>query len=118
MNSGQYALYGNIVPTTAAKKKPKHVVAWVREQLGLTQSELGHLIGSSQHTIQAIELGKLPLSEYFAYQLAEQTGITAKWFLANKLSKPLPDPAVMQKGSKRHKRVHGKESHELTSCRE
>jgi transcriptional regulator with XRE-family HTH domain len=95
LNSGRYALYGGIVPIIA-RRKPKHVVAWVREQLDLTQSQLATLIGSSQHTIQAIESGRLPLSERFAYALSEKTGIRAKWLLANKLSKPLPDPVLMR----------------------
>jgi DNA-binding XRE family transcriptional regulator len=85
------------VPTIAAKKKSKHVIAWVREQLALTQSQLANLIDASQHTVQAIELGKLPLSEHFAYQLGEQTGIHPKWFLANKLGNPPPDPVEMRK---------------------
>jgi len=97
LNSGQYVLYGEIGPTISAKKKPKHVIAWVREQLGLTQSELGRPIGSSQHTIQAIEIGRLALSERFAYALAEQTGIKAKWLLANELGNPPPDPVEMRK---------------------
>jgi transcriptional regulator with XRE-family HTH domain len=85
------------VPTLATKKKPKHVIAWVREQLGLSQAQLAGLIGSRQPTIQSIEIGRLPLSEYFAYALAEQTGIKAKWFLANELGNSPPDPERVRK---------------------
>lgn len=64
-------------------KKKTHVLRWVREQVGLSQGELGKLIGSTQPTIQSIELGRLALSERFAYRLQEQFGLPAKWFLAN-----------------------------------
>ena len=74
-------------------KKPRHVVAWVRETLALKQSELASLIGISTNTLQSIELGRLPLSERIAYRLNEQTGIRAKWLLDNELGAPPPDPA-------------------------
>ena len=66
------------MPRKALKKKSRHVVAWVRKTLGLTQSELASLIGISANTLQSIELGRLPLSERIAYRLSEQTGIRGK----------------------------------------
>ena len=85
------------MPTKALKKnlkkKSHHVVAWVREALGLKQSELASLIGISRNTLQSIELGRLPLSERIAYRLSEQTGIRAKWLLDNELGDLPPDPA-------------------------
>jgi transcriptional regulator with XRE-family HTH domain len=53
---------------------------------------LATLIGSTQPTVQSIELGRLPLSKRFAYLIAEQTGLTPEWLLANKLGDPPPDP--------------------------
>ena len=89
------------MPTKALKKnlmkKSRHVVAWVRETLGLKQSELASLIGISPNTLQSIELGRLPLSERIAYRLSEQTGIRAKWLLDNELGDPPPDPAEMRR---------------------
>ena len=96
------------MPTKALKKnlkkKSRHVVAWVRETLGLKQSELASLIGISTNTLQSIELGRLPLSERIAYRLNEQTGIRAKWLLDNELGAPPPDPAEMRGNLKRRKR--------------
>jgi transcriptional regulator with XRE-family HTH domain len=89
------------MPTKALKKnlkkKSHHVVAWVREALGLKQSELASLIGISRNTLQSIELGRLPLSERIAYRLSEQTGIRAKWLLDNELGDLPPDPAEMRR---------------------
>ena len=73
-------------------RKKRHVVAWIREAIGLTQSEFAHLIGASRDTIQSIELVRLTLSERFAYKIAEETGISPRWLLANKLGNPPPDP--------------------------
>jgi len=84
------------VPKSQRKKK-RHVVAWIREQSGLTQSQFAQLIGASRDTLQSIELGRLPLSERFAYAIAEQTGIKAKWLLANKLEPgKLADPEYVR----------------------
>lgn len=68
------------------------MVAWLRETLGFSQKELGALIGASQPLIQAVELGRIRLSERFAYMLERKTGTSAKWLLENKLE-PLPDAA-------------------------
>lgn len=89
---------------TVNESKAKHVVAWVREQLGLTQGQLANMIGSSRHTIQSIELGRMALSERFAYALNEATGIRAKWFLANELGAPPPDAAEVQEQFKEAQR--------------
>jgi transcriptional regulator with XRE-family HTH domain len=71
-------------------KKKRHVVAWLRKTLDLSQSEFASLINSSQPTIQAVELGRIPLSERFALAIESKTGTSAKWLLQNKLH-PLPD---------------------------
>jgi len=92
--SPEYALKSRIVPNLrkSQSRKKRHVVAWIREAIGLTQSEFAHLIGASRDTIQSIELVRLTLSERFAYKIAEETGISPRWLLANKLGNPPPDP--------------------------
>jgi transcriptional regulator with XRE-family HTH domain len=85
------------VPTKIPKKKrPNAVLPWLRETLGLTQSQLANLIGAAQSTIQAVELGRLPLSQRFAWAISEQMGVDARWLLAGKLPNPLPDPKLVQ----------------------
>ena len=77
--------------------KAPHVIAYVRQSLNLTQSELGALAGSSAPTIQALELGKLPLSEDLALRLNEATGVRSQWLLANDLGNPPPSPSELRK---------------------
>jgi transcriptional regulator with XRE-family HTH domain len=77
------------MPKVRSKKK-RHVVAWLRETLGLSQSQFASLINSSQPTIQAVELGRIPLSERFALAIESKTGTSAKWLQQNNLH-PLPD---------------------------
>jgi transcriptional regulator with XRE-family HTH domain len=81
---------------TSAPPKTHHVLAHVRQSIDLTQSELGTLIGASTSTIQAIELGKLPLSEDLALRLNEAIGVRAQWLLANDLDGPLPSPSELR----------------------
>ena len=77
------------------KTKNRHILHWIREQLELKQSDLARLIGSSQATIQSIELGRLKLSERFAYKLAARLGVDAKWLLANNWE-DLPEPQELR----------------------
>jgi DNA-binding XRE family transcriptional regulator len=84
------------MPKPRQKKKPQVCVIWVRKQLDMSQSAFANLIGASMHTIQSIELGRLDLSERFAYKISEQTGVRARWLLANKLKGPFPDPKQIQ----------------------
>jgi transcriptional regulator with XRE-family HTH domain len=81
--------------TKKASKKP-HVLRWIREQLGLTQFDIARMIGSSQPTIQSIELGRLKLSERFAYKLQARLGLDAKSLLANCWDN-LPEPEEVRK---------------------
>ena len=78
-------------PKSRRKKKRGHVITWLREQLGETQAGFAHLVGVSRDTVQSIELDRLRLSERLAYRIAEETGVRAKWLLANNLGKSLPD---------------------------
>jgi transcriptional regulator with XRE-family HTH domain len=85
------------VPTKLPKKKtPNLVLPWLREVLGLTQHQLANMIGASQPTIQAAELGRLPLSERFAWAISQKIGIDARWLLAGKLPNPPPDPQLIR----------------------
>jgi transcriptional regulator with XRE-family HTH domain len=66
----------------------RHTLAVLRQTIGLTQKEMAVLIGRSTRTIQAIELGTLPLSEELAYRIAEATGVEAGWLLDGDLTAP------------------------------
>jgi DNA-binding XRE family transcriptional regulator len=63
----------------------KHVLCILREILGLTQKQLGQLVGAARPTIQAIELERLPLSDHLAQRISEETGIGIHWLRANDL---------------------------------
>jgi len=61
----------------------KHPLAILRTTIGLTQKEMGDLVGRAARTIQSVELGNLPLSEDLAMSIAQATGIDAGWLLEN-----------------------------------
>jgi len=48
----------------------------LREQLGLTQKELGERVGVSRQAINAIETGKFDPSIWLAYSLARFFGVS------------------------------------------
>ena len=48
----------------------------LREQLGLTQKELGERVGVSRQAINAIETGKFDPSIWLAYDLARLFGVS------------------------------------------
>jgi transcriptional regulator with XRE-family HTH domain len=60
----------------------RHTLAVLRTFLGLTQKEMADLAECSRPTIQAIELGKLQLSEKLAKRIEHETGIGLEWLLA------------------------------------
>src|ERR1700747_584422 len=68
----------------------RHNLARLRQELGLTQAALGGLIGRSQATIKAIEIGKLALSEDLATLISVVLGTDKQWLLDNDLSAPVP----------------------------
>jgi transcriptional regulator with XRE-family HTH domain len=71
------------------KRTLRHALAILRERLGhLTQKELAAYAGTSTWTIQAIELGKLKLSERLAFRISEATGVSYAWLMQNDLSRP------------------------------
>ena len=66
----------------------KHVLAVLRTTIGLTQKEMAALLGVSTPTIQAIELGKLKLSDRLAEKICYETGVNSCWILSNDVQIP------------------------------
>jgi len=66
----------------------RHPLAILRITIGLTQKEMAELVQRSARTIQAIELGQLPLSEDLALVVAQATGIDAGWLLEKNPATP------------------------------
>lgn len=64
----------------------KHPLAVLRTTIGLTQKEMADIIGRAARTVQAIELGQLPLSEDLAVLIGQATGVDAGWLLENDAS--------------------------------
>ena len=71
-----------------AMNEPKHALAVLRRILGLKQNEMADLVGCSMPTIQAVEYGKLALSEKLAAEIQQQTAVDLTWLLSNNISKP------------------------------
>jgi len=69
----------------------RHTLAVLRVQLRLTQKEMATLMGCSTATVQAIELGKLKLSEKLGLEIAVKTGVRLEWLMAGDVSKPILD---------------------------
>ena len=65
----------------------RHNLAKLRLVLGKTQKEMAEIAGCSWPTIQAIELGKLKLSDQLGTRIAFKTGVVASWLLENDLNK-------------------------------
>ncbi len=66
----------------------RHPLAVLRLKIGLGQKEMASLLKCSRPTIQAIELGKLKLSERLATEIAIQTGASLEWLLSGNPSGP------------------------------
>ena len=66
----------------------RHALAVLRTTVGLTQKEMAALAECSAPTIQAIELGKLNLSERLGGLIAVRTGIDLKWLMTNDVNAP------------------------------
>ena len=56
--------------------------------LGLGQKEMAEILERSKPTVQAIELGKLRLTEELAHRTSVKTGVSMEWLLDNDTSKP------------------------------
>ncbi len=59
----------------------RHTLAVLRGIIGYRQKEFAELVGKSTPAIQAIELGKLPLSDKLAERISYETGIFLGWLL-------------------------------------
>src|SRR5262245_21669193 len=101
----------------------RHTLALLRLALSQTQGEFEALLGCSRPTIQAIELGKLRLSQKLAQRVAEQTGVDLHWLLENDTAKPMktPDgqdytPAVFHQTQSQLKRGSGPLASTHTFC--
>jgi transcriptional regulator with XRE-family HTH domain len=68
----------------------RHNLARLRQEMGLTQSDLAAMTLRSPATIKAVEIGKLALSENLATLISEVTGTDKQWLLENNLSAPVP----------------------------
>ncbi len=77
----------------------RHPLAILRTTIGLTQQQMGDLVGRAARTIQSIELGQLPLSEELALRLAEATGVDEAWlFAGDPKAPPRKGLALLQAG--------------------
>jgi DNA-binding XRE family transcriptional regulator len=72
------------------KSKEAHVLVRLRRHLSLSQEQLAEWCDCSYYTIQAVELGRLKLSNSLAERISMATGAPVKWLLENNLSAPLP----------------------------
>src|SRR5436190_17076233 len=66
----------------------RHTLAVLRTSLGLGQKEMGELVRCSKPTIQAVELGKLQLSQDLATRIQIATGADVGWLLRNDVTAP------------------------------
>lgn len=53
-----------------------NIVRRLREERGLTQKDLGEIVGVSRQAVNAIETGKFDPSIWLAYDLAQYFGIS------------------------------------------
>ena len=66
----------------------RHNLARLRLTIGCGQKEMAALAGCSASAVQAVELGKLPLSKDLARRIADATGADVGWLLDNDLRVP------------------------------
>jgi len=71
----------------------RHTLAVLRAVCGLSQKEMAGILECSTPTIQAIELGKLQLSEKLAGLVSLKTGIDLAWLLIDDVTQPPVDLA-------------------------
>ncbi len=63
--------------------EPRHPLAVLRQIADLTQRELAIMVDRSTRTIQAIEIGRLALSQDLAVRVSHETGAAVQWLLSN-----------------------------------
>ena len=66
----------------------RHTLAVLRTVIGITQKEMAALLECSTATIQAIELGKLKLSEKLAEKIVLKTAVDLGWMMNNEPTRP------------------------------
>jgi transcriptional regulator with XRE-family HTH domain len=66
----------------------RHSLAVLRTIIGLTQKEMAQLLKCSTPTVQAIELGKLKMSDRLALAATDATGIDTAWLMEGNPSAP------------------------------
>ena len=66
----------------------RHVLVALRKVLGLNQTDFSEVADCSASTNQAIELGRLRLSDFLAKKIAVATNVSRTWLLKNKLDSP------------------------------
>jgi len=69
----------------------RHTLAVLRNISGLTQKEMASILECSTPTVQAVELGKLNLSDKLAGLVSHKTGINLAWLLSNDVNQPPVD---------------------------
>jgi DNA-binding XRE family transcriptional regulator len=69
----------------------RHTLAVLRNISGLTQKEMAAILECSTPTVQAVELGKLNLSDKLAGLVTHKTGINLAWLLSNDVNQPPVD---------------------------
>lgn len=69
----------------------KHVLAILRETIGLKQPGFAELLKVSLSAVQSVEVGRLKLSVKLAETISFETGADIGWLLGNDPTKPLTD---------------------------
>jgi transcriptional regulator with XRE-family HTH domain len=67
-----------------------NVLAILRKNLGLKQSELAEFADCSVSTIQSIEANRLKMSSWLAGKISYHTRVDLDWILANDVTVPMP----------------------------
>ena len=73
--------------------KKKHTLAILRLELGLHQQGMADIAECSRELIQAVELGRAPLSEKLAKKVFLATGVGLSWLTDDKVDAPIVDVA-------------------------
>jgi transcriptional regulator with XRE-family HTH domain len=66
----------------------KSTLAVLREKMGITAGQMGKRLGCSRHTINSIEINRIPLGEERAQKLFHSTRVSLSWLLANNPAVP------------------------------
>lgn len=67
----------------------RHPLAVLRTLIGLTQKEMAAILECSVPTVQAVELGKLPLSSKLGNRISFETGVSLDWLMKGDVKAPI-----------------------------